>query len=536
MPLPENNTPWPPKPWPDAQQTYAVNEAWYLGDVDRLAGVYSGSDAQRPSHMKDGQPMRGGLVGGLSKLTKYFWGRPVPLGQNRTRLHLPAPADLAVLSSDLMFAEPPEVRLPGTSTSKDGVIGRNAALQDRLDAIANGPAAHATWNTMGEFKAWSGAAVLLTRWDREVADRPWLESAAADVVVPEFRGGMLSALTLWSEWTEDANPTIVSTYWRHLERHERGAIIHALYRGSKADLGVQVPLQSQARTEHLDAIPDTIADGLTVIIPTGIDMLTASYNINMPSREWRRMGDLAHAGRSDYQGLLPLFDTLDEVWSSWVRDIRLARARLVVPEGYLDYTGPGQASQFDPDQEIFSPVAAMFRPGEQGIELQQPLIRVEEHERTVYAVYREILRAAGYSSSAWGDYGTGSRGGGVMTAAEVADRDKASERTRDKKALYDRRAIAEQAAAALHLDAVVFGGRRPGPDDLPVVTFPPASQVDPLKNSQTIANLRAASAVTVRTAVEMAHPDWESDRVDQEVDGILTESGQRVPDPTTLTE
>lgn len=532
MPLPANNSSWPPKPWSDAQQTYAVNEAWYLGDIDRLSRVYGQSGEVRPSHVKDGQAMSGGVVG---KLSRFFWGRPVPVTQNRTRLHLPAPSDLAMLSSDLMFAEPPEVRLPVAGNGQAGVI-LASPLQERLDLIANSPEAHAAWNTMGEYKAWSGASALVTRWDREVSDRPWLAPSAADVAVPEFRGGRVSALTLWSEWTNDANPTAVSTYWRHLERHERGAIIHALYRGTKNSVGVMVPLQDQERTEHLASIVDAGTDGLAVVIPTGIDKLTASYNINMPSREWRRLGDLAHAGRSDFQGLLPLFDTLDEVWSSWVRDIRLARARLVVPEGYLDYQGAGQAAAFDADQEIFSPVAAMYRPGEQGIELQQPLIRVEEHERTVYAVYREILRAAGYSSSSWGEYGGGRNGRGAMTATEVSDREKASERTRDKKALYDKRAIAEQSAAALDIDAVVFGGRRPGPGDYPTVTFPPASQVDPLKTSQTIANLRAATAITVKTAVQTAHPDWDDTRVKQEVDGILLESGQSVPDPTQITE
>lgn len=510
MALPANNAPWPPKPWDVAYSQYTLNEAWHLGDVDTLTKVYQGSNAQRPTHVHEGQAHTGGVVG---KLTRFFWGRPVPLTQNRTRLHLPAPSDLATLSSDLMFAEPPEVRLPDS-----GEKGKNRALQDRLDLLANGPDAHAVWNTMGELKSVFGAAAIVTRWDRETSDRPWLQVQAADVLVPEYRDGRLIALTLWSEWTEG------QTVYRHLERHESGAIEHALYKGTTTVLGRRVPLQDQERTEHLAATVN--ADGLVL---TGIKRLTASYNINMPTRAWRKQGVLAEAGRSDFASILPLFDTLDEVWSSWVRDIRLARARLIVPESYLEYSGPGNAAQLDPDQEIFAPVAAMYRPGEKGIELHQPAIRVDDHERTLYAVYREILRAAGYAQSSWGEY---NGNGGQMTATEVNDRDKASERTRDKKALYDRRAIAEQAAVLLDIDAEVYGGASAG--DMPVVTFPPASQVDPEKNSRTIQNLRAATVMTVRTGVETAHPDWDEERVGKEVDGLLAERPAS-PDPSTFT-
>lgn len=511
MPLPQNNTPWLPEPWDEAQAQYQLNEAWYLGDVDALAKHYGSSVEQRPSHMVKGQGMVGGVMGALSR---FFWGRPVPLGQNRTRLHVPAPSDLAVLSADLLYAEPPEVRLADADKT----------AQQRADLIVNTPEAHATWNTMGELKAVFGAAALVTKWNSAVSDTPWLQTVAADLILPEFTDGKPTAITMWTEYREG------QTYLRHLERHERGYIVHALYRGTKDNLGVMVPLEELPQTEAITRLEGLIWQDGVAAIPTGVPWLTADYTINMPSRVWRRKGDLRFAGRSDYQGILPLFDALDEVWSSWVRDIRLARARLVVPESYLDSGGPGSAASFDVDREIFSAVNSLTRPGEAGMEMHQPQIRVEEHEATVYGLYREILRAAGYSPSSWGDsHGQGSR---QMTATEVHDRDRASERTRDKKALYDREAIARQTRVALAIDEQVFRGKGGKQlTELPTVSFPPASQVDPLRTSQTIAHLRAAQVITTKTAVEMAHPDWDPERVDQEVDGLLQEQGQ-VPDPT----
>src|SRR5205085_1548181 len=85
--------------------------------------------------------------------------------------------------------------------------------------------------------------------------------------------------------------------------------------------------------------------------PTGIDKLTASYVPNMrPNRRYRGL-DL---GRSDYQGVEDLLDALDETWTSWMRDLRLGRGRLVVPEAYLQSLGRGQGADFDADREVYA--------------------------------------------------------------------------------------------------------------------------------------------------------------------------------------
>jgi hypothetical protein len=39
----------------------------------------------------------------------------------------------------------------------------------------------------------------------------------------------------------------------------------------------------------------------------------------------------APLGRSDFSGLEISLDTLDEAHASWMRDIRLGKARLIVP-------------------------------------------------------------------------------------------------------------------------------------------------------------------------------------------------------------
>lgn len=511
MPIPEQNTAWPPAPWDEAYKAYALNEAWQLGDTAQLERLYSSDRQAAATHTHRGQAMRGGLVGAASKM---FWGRPVPANENRTRIHVPAPADLATLSSDLVFAEPPEVSL-GT----DG----NDTAKKRLDLIANSEAAHATWNTMGELKAALGATVITSAWDTDVADHVWLEVAAADVVIPVFRRGVMVECTMWTEYREDRTQVV----YRHLEHHEVGAIEHALFRGTETNLGKRVPLQDHASTAAFATVVN--ADSR---ILTGIDRLTCSYNPNMPTRAWRKKGVLANTGRSDYAGLHPLFDALDETFSSWMRDLRQGAGRILVPDAMLDYLGPGMGAAFDMGREVFAGLNSPGNPGELMIDKVQFEIRVEQHERTAFALYREILRAAGYSQSAWGDYSGGGQGG-QQTATEVDDRNKASERTRDKKILYDRAAISRQASVALELDGKLFPGKGGGRFEQPTVIFPDVSQEDPEKLARTLSLLDAAGAISLWEKVARANPDWGEDEIKIEV-GRIQKERPPAPDPATF--
>lgn len=506
MPIPEPNTPWLPAPWDFAYRAYAENDAWYTGDVAALEKLYQRAGTTRTTHTRHGQQMQGGVVGAASR---FFWGRPVPANENRARLHVPAAADLATLASDLVFAEPPEVKLDG----------KDKKAQDRLDLIANGDEAHAMFNQMGELKSALGAVALVTRWDTEVADHAWLEAAAADVIIPTFRSGRMIECTLWSEYVKGA------VYYRHLEHHAVGYIEHALFEGKADNLGRRVPL---------NAIPETAmyADLVNAesVIETGIDRLTVVYNPNIVTAAWRKKGVLAHTGRSDFAQLHGLFDWLDETFSSWMRDLRLGAGRILVPEAALDYNGLGQGASFDAGREIFAGLNAPGDPNKIAFDKVQFDIRVEEHEKTAFGIYREILRKAGFSQSAWGDY-TGVTS--AMTATEISDREKASERTRDKKILQERVAISRAASVALEIDGLIFSGKGGGRFDQPTVVFPDVSQEDPEKLARTLTLLDTAAAISLEQKVRRANPDWDDDQVSAEVTAIRAERGN-APDPATF--
>ncbi|MGW8988622.1 phage portal protein [Streptomyces zhihengii] len=486
MPLPDNGAPWPP---PALARHYAelrVDDAWYSGDRDKLASVYRNQPQRR-----DGR--------------RRLWGRDraEQPGVPDQRLHIPLPGDIATASADLLFAEPPVLTVADTAT------------QDRLDELAESDGIANTLLEAAEVAAALGGVYLRVTWDRSLAGRPLLTTVHPDAAVPEWRWGQLVAVTFWRELTSDS-----VNVWRHLERHSPGRIEHGLYQGSQDALGVRVPL-----TEHPDVA--ALADSLGPegdAIETGIDLLTAAYCPNIrPHRKHRG----SPFGRSDYAApLYDLFDSLDTTWTSWIRDLRLARARLLVPDGYLRDHGPGRGASFDDDREIWT--LLNIPPTEQGgagITLNQFSIRVDEHERTSAAITRQAVMSAGYSAAT---FGLGDQGAAV-TATEVKARERKSMVTRDKKVRYWTPPVADMLLVLLLLDRQFFTPRIV--PERPRVIFGDAITEDTSSLAQTLALLQQAQAVSAETRVRMLHPEWDATAVHAEVARIGIESGTAVPDP-----
>ncbi|MEU3712915.1 phage portal protein [Streptomyces catenulae] len=483
MPLPDNGAAWPPPSLGRLYRELRADDAWYSGDRRRLADIY-----QYTEQRHDGR--------------RRLWARhrhPQP-GRHDTRLHIPLPADIATTSADLLFSEPP------TFTVGD------PATQARLNEITEADGIANTLLEAAEVGAALGGVFLRVTWDTALAPRPLLTAVHADAADPEFRWGQLSAVTFWRELASGSD-----TVWRHLERHEVGRVLHGLYEGTVDSLGTRVPL-----TEHPDTAP--LADALGVegdSIETGLDQLTAAYVPNIrPNRRYRG----SPLGRSDYQSAHDLFDALDETWSSWLRDIRLARARLIVPDGYLRDHGPGRGASFDDDREIWQALNIPPNDGVGGITLSQFAIRVAEHQQTADAIMRQAVQLAGYSAQSFG-LGDST----ATTATEVTARERRSMITRDKKSRYWSPALADMLFVMLRLDQSLY---TPGlTPERPTIAFGDSVSEDPQTVAQTLNLLQQAQAVSTDTKVRALHPDWDDDAVRAEVDRILAETGAAVPDP-----
>ncbi|WP_109527255.1 MULTISPECIES: phage portal protein [Nocardia] len=502
---------WPPAPWSEAQESYDLHSAWASGDTDALASFYTQYPDGKPPKVRGAQ-YSNGVVG---RLARWFWGRPPQ--QATKRLHVPVAADVARTSADLLFAHPP------TWVLSEGDATNLKAAQARLEHLLGGPDAIATFLEAAETQASLGGVFLRLVWDRDATDKVMLTAVGPDAAIPEWRYGRLAAVTFWTVVAEGKDGT-----WRHLERHEPGRIFHALYVGDGDHIGRAMPLES------LDSMKwaADLVDGDNSIA-TNVEGLTAAYVPNVrPARKWRNVPGLSSLGRSDFEGIEHLFDALDEAYSSWMRDLDLAKARLFVAEAALENHGPGKGSSFDPEQAIFTAVPGEALLPEDGpnqlVQAQQFLIRHEEHAATCQEILNRILVSAGYSVGDFGD----DKMAAAMTATEVVARKDLSNRTRARKILYWTSAMAPLARTMLALDRLIY----PEGDAFeikadPEMKFPIRVDQDPMQQSTTFANLRAARAISTEQVVRERNPNWSDTQIDEEVERIKAEDELQVPDP-----
>jgi hypothetical protein len=503
--------PWPPPPNEIALTQQALWSAWWVGDPEGLASAYAISTAEASSPFftyENGNLGGSPQAGIINRVARFFWSRPSYSGQRKARLHVPLAADLATASADLLFSEPPQF-----VASEDA----NDQAKERIDGVLNDGAFHAELVEAAEVTAALGGGWLRLVWDTEVADRVMIDSVPADAAVGEWQWGVLQAVTFFTEYVQGSGDQEVI---RHLERHEPGAVYHGLYVGEAKKLG-----RPEALTEHASTAPYAELVNEEGAIATGVDGLTAAYVANMrPQRRWRRVEDLAQLGRSDYDGVEPLMDALDECYTSWMRDLRLGRSRILVPEFMLKDLGKGKGAAWDEDQEVFTQLNLAPTEGAQQITPQQFAIRVAEHEATAARLVDEILRSAGYSPSTFGIDAES----GVATATEVVSRERQSARTRDKKCRYWSQALQPLLTTWVELDALVF---KTGAKGAVEVLWPDASQPDQESLARTAETLNRAVAVSIDTKVRMVHPDWDEEQIEDEVEAIKSESGAMVPPP-----
>lgn len=492
MPLPsDSRQPWPPR---DLAPVYAKIEewtAWYSGQPDALASVY---DRSRPRNRPS--QYRGGVLG---RAARWWWGEPVPEGERRAKLHVPLAADIAQTSARLLFSEPPTL----TAT--------NPETQARLDELVD-DGAHAALLGAAETASAKSGTYLRIVWDRSLRPRPWIARVDAASAVPEFRWGVLTALTVWKE-LERSNNAVV----RYLERHEQGVIWHGVYNGTPDQLGELVDVGGWPDAAWLKSLEGVQWSGRIAAVPTVRGRLTAVYVPNVtPTRIWADIPAAVDLGRSDYDGVEGLLDGLDETWSSLMRDLRLGVARLYVPEEYLTSLGPGKGAAFDAAKEILYGLKTLSD-DDRGLnlELVQPDIRVEQHLRIAEQITRSIVETAGYSAES---FGMADSGGQAITATEVGARRSESWVGRDAKIIHWRPALGEILETLLMVDATIFN--TPVTPEVPQIDFGDTVSEDPEKQARTLQLLHAAEAISTWMKVKKQYPDWDDTEIQTEVDRI----------------
>lgn len=485
---------WPPAPYDEMLNAMRTWTAWWTGDTEELVDIYKNPTIRRDTK---GLSRRKSLPGLESD--KFFWGRPND--QGTARRHVTAAASVARASSALLFSKPPRIS-PAQEDEQD------KALAARITKIFGPKAYGGELVAAGELCSFLGGVYLRPWMDRAIAQHVIPSHVAADRALPEFRMGRLIAVTFWNEVSDPEDGEV----YRHLERHEPGHNFHYLFRGTESELGERAPLGEHPATSWLASTVDEETGGLE----TGIEELDVVYIPNVqPNRTWHNFYGLAPLGRSDYDGIESDFDALDEIHTSWMRDIKDAKSRIFVDEMLLEDLGPGQGGAYDPEQHVYTKIRSMMGAATDGAAPIMDVkfdIRWNEHAQSSAEVKQRILEHVGISSQHFAD-GPLSVG---ATATEVNSRNGMTTTTRSSKATFWERGLSEFVWIVMQLDAIHFKTGL-AMSDMPVIHFAADHSVSDEEVAQTV-QLKVQSGVCSREqAVKEIHPDWTVREVEDEL-------------------
>lgn len=490
--------------------------AWYSGNTDHLAAVYGGPANYRSNAVAreffDVDRRRAAGADGL----RMFWGQEPSPGQQAAKLHIPIGADIAEMSANLLWADVPQVTVDADSTNAATARSTQAQIGRYLDDRG-----HAKLREGSELAAGLSNVYLRVVWDVTLRPRPWLDVIAPEGVVPEWRWGALAAATVWRELDplKDANEV-----WRLLEHHTPGTIEYGIYRGDVSTLGARMEFVDHPDSEFLGKMKGVDSQGRQA---TGIPRLLITHLPNvLPNRVWEGVPGTAPLGRSDFAGVEPMMDALDESWTSWMRDLRLGKARVVVPQSMLDTQGPGSGASFDLDKELIVALNGLLgaETMKDSISEVQFAIRVEEHERTCKALRLQILSSAGYSAQGFGEAGTI-----AATATEVVARKEESLTTRGTKILYQRPALIELLTTMMMVDVRHCGAKGIDPAAELTASWPQAVQPDQEATARALSLFDSAGAISTYMKVKLREPSWDEAEVMAEVQRIREDKSAAVP-------
>ncbi len=505
MPLPTNEkTPWPPKDWAGVLQDMQEADSWYSGDPDRLMAFYGGASPAGTTQQNSFERSFGiSFRGGIS-----FWSRRSgdKSGKQSPRVHVPIAGDIAAASSDMLFGDAATMQIPEAHEKKEvaGAKDTEERLQELLELLSF----DSLLLEAADISSGIGGVYLVPCWDREVVDHPIVSVFHGDSAIPEYRHGRLMAVTFWRRLSVDGKKV-----FRHLERHERGVILHGLYEGDDKQLGKKLAL-----ADH----PDTEGFEDEVKLPETVGLLPVYVPNMLPNRKRRGMP----IGKADTAGCESLMDALDETFTSLLRDIRVGQSRIIVPDEFLEREGRGKGASFDLDKELFVGLDMEAEHFEKaGITLNQFEIRTQEHMDTGLALFERTVTSAGYSPQSFGLHIEGQAESGTA----LRTREKKSINTTGKKAKYWKSAVAQTLHKVLIIDREEFGNRNE--------IFMPRCDIegnfarDPRETGETLDLFRRAGAMSTRIRVKMAQPDLEGEELDAETQRVMEEEGMMVPEP-----
>lgn len=480
----KENMQWPPMNY--LSWKMVEHSAWYSGSAEILANYYT--EYINKNLMQ--------LPYTLNTNGDNFWGRQIR-NQSETFVHVPIAGDIAETSANLLFGEQPIIKIAESTEKNASILYKDS--QKELEEILKDIGFHRKLLESAEACAAIGGVYIKIAWDEELTKYPIPVIVQADKAVPEFKFGMLVAVTFWKIVDSDDSGSKVL---RLLERYSKGKIEYSLYQGTSDKLGKNVSLETHEETKELMDVMPTIDELLAVYIPNALP---------------NRIDRSSFLGRSDYLGIEPLMDSLDEIFSAWVTEIEIAKARILLPESYIEKQSIGK--KFNIDRSVY--VGLDIDPTVEGhsITAQQFLIRAEEYEKTSMNFMERIITSAGYSPQSFGI----NIAGRAESGTALAIRERKSFSTKAKKQSYWSDAI----SSIVHKIMLVYNAELSGKMETDInltVSFSDSVSNDLTTTANALKMLSDAQSASIEVRVKILNPDWEEEQVENEVKRIKEEN------------
>jgi len=475
---------------------YAV---WYSGEPDFLTEYYNTLDPQNIFNTQ------------YQVRKNNFWARQA-YSAGTSAVHIPLAGSIAELSADLLFAEAPAIKLD--EAFKEDATNEAKESQEELDQLLSNVELNKECLQGAELAAAIGGVYMKIAFDEDLIDRPILQLEQMDNAIAKFRYGILTEVSFFNAvFAESAsaakqNGTTAKVY-RLVETYtNKGTIEYELYEGTCDKLGTEIGVESREETSDLEDID------------TGYDEILCQYVPNMlPNRISRD----SYIGRSDLQGLETLMLSLDESYSSWMRDIKLSKAKIIVPATWLeervgDDSGTKETT-YDTDRALYAKLnidpVSMTNLKAEAVQFK---IRADEFEKTCMNLIERAVSLAGYAPQSFGI----NIAGRVESGTALAKREGRSEKKKVKKESFWQTPLNKVVQGLIFIHNQEFGGSIMEDSNI-TIEFSDGVAYGITELADAVQKIRAAKAASTKTIVMMLHADWTDEQVDNEVEKIIAE-------------
>lgn len=479
------NMAWPPNGL--LRNKMAEHSAWYSGDANILANFYHGYLNSQVANLP------------YTLDRDLFWARQIK-NDNEIGLHIPLAGDIASTSADLLFSEQPIVKI--AEAHIENAASSHKKTQEELNTMLDESAFFRRILEAAETCAAIGGGFIKLAWDDELSKYPIPVVEQADNAIPFFKFGILYKVIFWKIVHQD-NKNV----FRLLETYENdGTITYQLYKGTGDKLGTLMDVQNLDKTKDIEDVEvPSLKDILCVYVP----------NI-LPNRIDRN----SYLGRSDYNGIEGLMDSLDETYSSWMKDVVIAQAKIMVPEQFLEVSASTGRVKYNVDKMVYATLNVdPTNTKDNSVTPIQFEIRADEFEKTSINLIERIITSAGYSPQTFGLNIQGRAESG--TALNVRERKTFS--TKNKKQAYWEPALKKLVSLMLKVYKIQLRG--PVETEITITTqFSDSISNDISETSDAIQKIAQAFAASTETKVRMLHPDWSDAEVLTEAEKIIEEN------------